>query len=60
MKMYKVLQTTSYGEWVQVKAKNEEEAIHKVECGDYDDENVISSKLVYRETTGDVEETSDE
>ena len=60
MKMYKVLQTTSYGEWVQVKAKNEEEALEKVECGDYDDENVISSKLVFRETTGDIEETNDE
>ena len=58
MKMYKVLQTTSYEEWVQVKAKNEEEAIHKAVCGDYD--NVISSKLVYREKTGDVEETNDE
>ena len=56
MKSYSVLQSTTYGEWVKVKAKNENEAIKKVENGDYYDEDIISSKLIIRETTGDIEE----
>jgi hypothetical protein len=56
MKSYSVLQSTTYGEWVKVKAKNEDEAIKKVENGDYYDEDIISSKLIIRETTGDIEE----
>jgi len=56
MKSYSVLQSTTYGEWVKVKAKNEDEAIKKVDIGDYNDEDIISSELVIRETTGDIEE----
>jgi len=56
MKSYLVLQSTTYGEWVKVKAKNEDEAIKKVDSGDYYDEDIVSSKLVIRETTGDIEE----
>ena len=56
MKSYSVLQSTTYGEWVKVKAKDEDEAIKKVENGDYYDEDIISSKLIIRETTGDIEE----
>ena len=56
MKSYSVLQSTTYGEWVKVKAKNEDEAIKKVDNGDYYDEDIISSKLIIRETTGDIEE----
>ena len=56
MKSYSVLQSTTYGEWVKVKAKDEDEAIKKVENGDYYDEDIISSKLIIRETKGDIEE----
>lgn len=56
VKSYSVLQSTTYGEWVKVEAKNEGEAIKKVESGDYYDEDIISSKLIIRETTGDIEE----
>ena len=56
MKSYLVLQSTTYGEWVKVKAKNEDEAVKKVNSGDYYDEDIVSSKLVIRETTGDIEE----
>ena len=59
-KSYLVLQSTTYGEWVQVKAKNEDEAMKMVDNGDYYDEDITSSKLIIRETTGDVEEVSDE
>ena len=36
------------------------EAIKKVNDGDWTDEDIVSSELVIRETTGDVEEVSDE
>ena len=57
-KNYSVLQSTTYGEWVKVKATNEDEAIKKVDVGDYYDDDIISSKLIIRETTGDIEEVS--
>ena len=60
MKTYKVLQSASYGQWVKVKANNKEEAIEKVDVGDWTDEDIVSSELVLRQTTGDVEEVSDE
>ena len=44
MKSYSVLQSTTYGECVKVKAKNEDEAIKKVENGDYYDEDIISTE----------------
>jgi len=59
MKSYSVLQSTTYGEWVKVEAKNEDEAIKKVDIGDYNDEDIISSKLIIRETTGDIKEETD-
>ena len=60
MKTYNVLQSASYGQWVKVKANNKEEAIEKVDVGDSTDEDIVSSELVLRQTTGDVEEVSDE
>tara|TARA_R110000796_G_scaffold90631_2_gene194536 strand:+ start:1188 stop:1382 length:195 start_codon:yes stop_codon:yes gene_type:complete len=60
MKTYKVLQSASYGQWIQVEAKNEDEALKKVDHGDWADEDIVSSELVFRETTGDVEEVGDE
>ena len=60
MKTYNVLQSASYGQWVKVKANNKEEAIEKVDVGDWTDEDSVSSELVLRQTTGDVEEVSDE
>ena len=58
MKIYNVLQSTTYGEWVEVKAKNEADAIKKVDAGDWYDSDIVSSKLIIRETTGDIEEVT--
>lgn len=55
-KTYKVLQSTTYGEWVQVQANSKKEAEDKVQNGDWWDEDVIDSEVILRETTGDVEE----
>jgi len=60
MKKYNVLVSSLYGEWVEVKANNEEEAIKKVDNGDWYDEDIQSTKLIDRQTTGDIEEVSDE
>ena len=60
MKKYNVLVSALYGEWVEVKANNEEEAIKKVDNGDWYDEDIQSTKLIDRQTTGDIEEVSDE
>jgi len=60
LKKYKVLQSASYAEWVEVEAENEDKAIEKVDFGNYNDKDVISSELVIRETTGDAEVVSDE
>ena len=60
MKKYNVLISSLYGEWVEVKANNEEEAIKKVDNGDWYDEDIQSSKLIDRQTTGDIEEVTDE
>ena len=60
MKKYNVLVSSLYGEWVEVKANNEEEAIKKVDDGDWYDEDIQSSKLIDRQTTGDIEEVTDE
>ena len=60
MKKYNVLISSLYGEWVEVKANNEEEALKKVDNGDWYDEDIQSSKLIDRQTTGDIEEISDE
>jgi hypothetical protein len=55
-KTYKVLQSVTYGEWVQVQANSKDEAEDKVQNGDWFDEDVIDSEIIIRETTGDVEE----
>ena len=55
-KTYKVLQSVTYGEWVQVEANSKEEAEDKVQNGDWYDEDIIDSEIIIRETTGDVEE----
>tara|TARA_R100000773_G_C4201631_1_gene103967 strand:- start:529 stop:744 length:216 start_codon:yes stop_codon:yes gene_type:complete len=60
MKKYNVLVSSLYGEWVEVKANNEEEAIKKVDDGDWYDEDIQSSKLIDRQTTGDIEEVTNE
>lgn len=60
MKKYNVLISSLYGEWVEVKANNEEEAIEKVDNGYFCDEDIQSSNLVDRQTTGDIEEVTDE
>lgn len=60
MKKYNVLVSSLYGEWVEVQANNEEEAIKKVDNGDWYDEDIQSSKLIDRQTTGDIEEVTDE
>tara|TARA_B100001094_G_scaffold310655_1_gene345474 strand:+ start:484 stop:663 length:180 start_codon:yes stop_codon:yes gene_type:complete len=55
-KTYKVLQSVTYGEWVQVQANSKDEAEDKVQNGDWFDEDIIDSEIIIRETTGDVEE----
>ena len=55
-KTYKVLQSVTYGEWVQVQANSKDETEDKVQNGDWFDEDVIDSEIIIRETTGDVEE----
>ena len=39
-KTYKVLQSVTYGEWVQVEANSKEEAEDKVQNGDWYDEDI--------------------
>ena len=55
-KKYRVLQSATYGEWVEVEADSKEEAKNKVQDGDWTDENIVDTDLVVREVTGDVEE----
>ena len=55
-KKYRVLQSATYGEWVEVEAASKEEAKNKVQDGDWTDENIEGTFLVVREVTGDVEE----
>lgn len=56
MKTYKVLQTTLYEDWIEVKAKNKEDALDKVDDGAWTDEDIITSKVAMIKTTGEVEE----
>ena len=53
---YRVLQSATYGEWVEVEAASKEEAKNKVQEGDWTDENIVDTDLVIREVTGDVVE----
>ena len=53
---YRVLQSATYGEWVEVEAASKEEAKNKVQDGDWTDENIVDTDLVIREVTGDVVE----
>ena len=59
-KYYRVLQSCIYGEWIEVKAKNEKQAIQKVKDADYTDEDIVDFDVISREVTGDVEESGDE
>jgi hypothetical protein len=59
MKTFSVLQSATYGELIKVKANNKEEAIKKVDDGNWSDEDIFYSELVIRETTGNVEEVSE-
>jgi hypothetical protein len=56
MNTYRVLQSVTYAEWVEVEADSKDEAEDKVQNGDWFDEDVVDSEIVIRETTGDVEE----
>ena len=58
MKTYNVLVSSLYGEWVEVKADNKEQAIQKVDKGDWSDDDIHSKNIIERMTTGDVEENS--
>jgi hypothetical protein len=58
MKTYNVLVSSLYGEWVEVKADNKEQAIQKVDKGDWSDDDIQSKNIIDRFTTGDVEENS--
>lgn len=58
-KKYRVLQSATYGEWVEVEAASKEEAKNKVQDGDWTLEDIVDSDLVVREVTGDVEEIED-
>ena len=51
-KEFEVLLSTTYGEWVKVEADNKDEALEKVEAGDW--EEIADSKMVDRTPTGDV------
>ena len=51
-KNFQVLLSTTYGEWVKVDADNKDEALEKVEAGDW--EEIADSKMVDRTVTGDV------
>jgi hypothetical protein len=53
---YRVLQSVTYAEWVEVQADSKDEAEDKVQNGDWFDEDIVDSEIVIRETTGDVEE----
>ena len=56
MNTYRVLQSVTYAEWVEVQADSKDEAEDKVQNGDWFDEDIVDSEIVIRETTGDVEE----
>jgi hypothetical protein len=56
MNTYRVLQSVTYAEWVEVQADSKDEAEDKVQNGDWYDEDIVDSEIVIRETTGDVEE----
>jgi hypothetical protein len=51
-KAFEVLLSTTYGEWVKVEADNYDEALEKVEAGDW--EEIADSSMVDRTVTGDV------
>ena len=53
---YRVLQSATYGEWVEVEADAKEEAKNKVLDGDWTLEDIVDTDLVIREVTGDVVE----
>ena len=53
-KKYEVLMATTYGEWVEVEADNEEQAVDKANEGEW--ETVAKSSMTDRYSTGDVRE----
>ena len=53
---YRVLQSATYGEWIEVEADSKEEAKNKVQDGDWTLEDIVDTDLVIREVTGDVVE----
>jgi len=54
MTIYKVLLAEHYGTWVKVEANSEDEAVKKVEDGDWWNKDIVKSDIIERMTTGDV------
>jgi hypothetical protein len=53
-KTYEVLMSTTYGQWVEVKADNEDQAVEKAGEGEW--EVVVKESMTDRYPTGDVRE----
>jgi hypothetical protein len=54
MTIYKVLLAEHHATWVKVEADSEDEAVKKVEDGDWWNEDIVKSDIIERMTTGDV------
>ena len=55
-KKYRVLQSVTYDEWIQVEAVSKEEARNKVTVGDWTLKDIVDRNFVAREDIGDVVE----
>ena len=53
---YRVLQSVTYDEWIEVEAVSKEEARNKVTVGDWTLEDIVDRDFVVREITDDVVE----
>ena len=53
-KKYEVLMATTYGQWVEVEADNEDQAVEKAGEGEW--ETVVKESMTDRYPTGDVRE----
>ena len=53
-KKYEVLMATTYGQWVEVEADNEDQAVDKANEGEW--EKVVKESMTDRYPTGDVRE----
>ena len=57
-KKYEVLMATTYGQWVEVEADNEDQAVDKANEGEW--ETVVKESMTDRYSTGDVREIVEE